>query len=1655
MTSVASTISTGGGGTEFERRVGAYFLALLLTNSFCPIFSESSPRKVHFQARRLGWEIDDLVVEAANEAGEPHNICVQAKRTFTVSATDKECVATIEAAWKDFNNSAKFGAERDALVLVTYLGTNRIQFDLRWLLDQARARASAVDFAQCLSGEGLLNKKSKGDYETIKSIIDAHAGAPVEEERIWRFLRAFYVLSFDFLDSAGKDEASIKAILAALRSKDAPIDAAAITWAELIVLAGDAAPQGRSVDFSMLPADMRRRHDQVASSKHGELSRLRSHSSVVLRRVTDAGPSGVVFERLAYREKIECAFASNQIVLIVGPAGSGKSALGKRFLADAGQSETTFAFSSEEFKGAHIDGVLSNANVGLVWQEFLGLLPLHRKIFLVESLERLLEVNDRAAFNDLLFAAKDDPSISLVLTCRDYYAEIVERNLLVPSGVRFGRVAIGGLTDAELDQASAAAPHLKPLIEKAALRPLLRNPFLLAKANELDWNAAEPVPATERDLRKRLWSEVIRRDGFTAAGMPGKRERLFFRICVDRARALVPFVALTDDEGARDALANDNLLAFNEARNRVAVAHDVLEDWGLAEWLARQFDEHDGSVQGMLEAVGEHPALRRAYRKWLAEQLDEDSDSLLDYVKGVSGDSGIPKHFRDDTLLAIFQSDAAGTFLANFKSQLLGGNCALLLRVMDLVRVGCKTVDPRAKGLDVAAQWNVPAGKAWQILLGFIVAHWDEVPRSADAQIADFIAEWADGVSIDHPYPLGAKWAGWLIGKLLGRAEEGWSAREPRKQLIELLVKVPKANSDLFKDLCKRAGGKLDDEDASLLVSTILAPYKSVAACRDFPAEIVTLCSEVLLSDCEDDEEVNRLSIDVDHVFGLRGDYEHRLIPPSALQGPFFWLLRFNPRIGIPFIIDLVNKACSRYAALAPQLDIIEGPVEVELVLADGASRKVIANDRLWKAYRAASVVPSLIECALMALEKWFLEVIEVGADEEIVQRWLDLILQHSNNAATLAVVASICICHPRKVGAAGVSILGCREFFQLDIARRVSDRAPLAVGGMDAYAQQFQKERIESNKLPHRAKHLENLALDLQLGAYRDAVCCVLDRFASALAPEAARSRKETEWKLALQRMDLRTYEAKPVEGGVEFHMGKLPADVVQLVEEVAPQQDRFNRAVRLKSWGLQLLKGPEVREAPDWEEHLALAQEIDADLSAYEEFLAGAVPIAAAVLVRDFWDMMHPGDQAWCLATVEKCIRKFHGGKGDGLYHGTFTVDGSSECASLIGNLVPRLDGPRAEALLLVVATHFNDHVRASALVGIDHLYASGHLGLFNYAVRAIIESAQTKASLVAEAMALPYSQRPSFSEVTARSWALLDAMQKDAWSHSLPTLDETLLSRADALVLDLAILCRRIPDLPLSRQLFDWIAGQFATWWEPPKGHRRNIDLDHKCRDALAEFIVRSEVAATKPLVAHLLPLVDTKPREIAQFFSDMISAADKLRLQGAFWSCWSDVSERVLKTKWVEYLTDRSSGEDLIQKLFLNTLWKPEIREWSCLGERYRDVDELFKSLPAVPVALESYLHYLIHVGRPSMPQALIHIHERFGDGIAQTLKSSSHAKGWLNQVVTRAVFESFPTLQKAPLREAVLAILDALVEAGSSNAFLLREDFVTPTGAAAG
>jgi len=1657
---VASVISTGGGGGDFERRIGAYFLALLLTKSFVPIFADAAPTRVHFQARRLGWHLDDLVVEVRSEDGQARQIAAQIKRSFTLSAADSECQDTIAAAWRDFSNTDKFQQGRDAIVLITFLGTNRIQHDVRWLLTQARAAATLSDFDSRRTGQGTLNKQAKADYDAIKEIVETAQGELVADEIIWQFLRSFHVLSFDFQDSAAKDLASILSLLAVLRSPDTEINAASTTWSELVDLAGLAAGEGRSVESATLPEAMRARHSTVPTSRHRQLARLRQHSAVILQRMSGAGPQGLKFERTSIRSKLEAAAAAHQAVLLVGPAGSGKSVLGSDYLAGAARPDSNFVFAAEEFKTPHIDQVLSQANIDLSWQELNELLPLHRKTILVDGLERLLESSDRAAFKDLLLTAKQDETISLIVTCRDYYAELVERSLLATSGIDCVKVMVGGLTDEELDKAVHAAPMLGNLLSNPPLRALLRNPFLLARAAELRLQPGDPIPHNERALRRRMWGDLVRNDAYVADGMPAKRERLFFEVCVARARALQPFVAVEDVDGALSRLASDNLLAADELGSRVAATHDVLEDWGLVEWFTRRFDLHAGSAHRMAEDVGEHPALRRAYRKWLTEQLDIDASVLNAFVAEACDSATLPVHFVDDTWLAIFQSEAADSFMQTFADRLLASEADWLQRLLHLVRVGCKTVSPLAANVEASARWHVPTGSAWAILLRFVHQHWTSLPHSMDALVVSFVEDWAWTVSLSDPYPVGADSAGLLIEKLLARRGEGaqsWVSHEP---LIDLLLKIPAANKPLFEALTLRAtrpGNLRENRQARHLAAATFRPFKSAAFARDFHARLIDLCLARWI-DVEDDQPLG-WSRELESAFGLTHDHDHRFFPPSALQGPFAFLLTHHLQDAVRFIVDLVNRCCTSYLNRSRARNIIEDSYEVQLTLSDGRTKAVICNGRLWNAYRATSGVPGVIECALMALEARLLEMAGGRATPEVLQSYLSYILNTSNNAASIAVVASVCLAHPDSAGPCGVSVLGCPEFIRLDAARMVADQSALAVGGVDYYSQLFQQERMRSRELSHRARNLEWLAVQLQVGPARPAMHALLDRYLSELPPAESRSNDQSQWTLALYRMDLRTYQVSQAEGGVELSMGPLPSDVNEMIESAQERQQEFMRRIRLQNWShrRQEQSGETDNE---WRAILELAKEVEAEIAsrAGREILEGGGRMVAALISRDHWDELLPADRRWCCETIEACLCEVPA-DGD-LFRGSIPVDGSMECARALGAIAPQLPLPVACRLIFAALAHFNRHVREAAVQGMADNRFWTLAALPNFALNMLVKEAEISveqdATQEATREEVHWSELPSHEQLFQQRQAQLLAASQEGWNAAPPSFDGHLMLHASNLAPALVTLFKSRPDHPMGVEVFAWIAGQFPRWWDRHHDDGDgNYELHISAREAFAEYLLSIDELRARALLAPTLPLIDSEPDEYANLVEDMLLAVDRRGEPGIFWALWRTVAERAKAASWASSgLSDRSWGSKLVRKLLLNTLWKSGLRRWTLLGEAHRSIDQLFTDFPPVGVVLEAYCVYLLAVGADSLPGAVGLIHLKFGNQLSQALKQSKSAQSGMDQLASRLMFEHLPALQTTALRTPMLAILDALIQAGSSNAFLLREDFVTPSGGAA-
>src|SRR5262249_40789108 len=156
-------------------------------------------------------------------------------------------------------------------------------------------------------------------------------------------------------------------------------------------------------------------------------------------------------------------------------------------------------------------------------------------------------------------------------------------------------------------------------------------------------------------------------------GMARRREDALQQIAVRRARALSAHIFCNDIAPAVvESLRRDSLVTSPVGNpSLVAIAHDVLEDWAILQWLEEQHLTGEGSFKALSDAIGTHPAIRRSYRKWVAELIERDAPAADRLFQAAISETEISIQFRDDTLISLLKAPAAPEFLARHEAQLL------------------------------------------------------------------------------------------------------------------------------------------------------------------------------------------------------------------------------------------------------------------------------------------------------------------------------------------------------------------------------------------------------------------------------------------------------------------------------------------------------------------------------------------------------------------------------------------------------------------------------------------------------------------------------------------------------------------------------------------------------------------------------------------------------------------------------------------------------------------------------------------------------------------------------------------------------------------------------------------------------------------------
>ena len=1305
-----------------------------------------------------------------------------------------------------------------------------------------------------------------------------------------------------------------------------------------------------------------------------------------------------------------------------------------------------------------------------------------RIVILVDSTERILERGTRDAFSDLISLAAGNPAIRIVLTCRDYSTELVRRALLQGMRISSTVLDVPPLTDSELDEVAGAYPALAAPLSNTELREVLRNPYFLDKALELPWSAGEALPETEREFRHRFWRDVIRAEAAAPAGMPARREAAFLGVAIGRAQALSPFVSSADlDQDGMEALKRDSLIvSLDEQPDLVSTSHDVLEDWAILRWLDARLEAAGGTLVGMA-SIGTHPAIRRSYRRWLAELLARDSRAAERLFDDAFADENVSAHFRDDTITTLLGADTAPVLLTSRGTQLTANNAALLKRVIRLLRVACVGTPTWSSG-DVAlpAAFSEPVGSSWPVVLRLVEDNIDEFSPSERVALIGLLEDATSGLSWRAPTLDGAEFVAGIAYRIL-EDFGGYHAEDSRRRVLKVIAKVPKADAERFEAVLRgtvEAHGRLDAV-AEDFRKMILFGMHGMQAARDLPDLVVSVAEDSLLATDRDAESYDYWDLDLGLPFGLTPLLDHHSVQTSAIQGPWLHLLRHHPTTGLAFLNRVFNHSANTYAEIAGGT-ALEPAEKIQLTFPDGERKTHWGNQRLWNLFRGSSVGPYVLISMLMALERFLLDVADERPDD--LDALLTSILMSTESGAVAAVVASVATARPQGAGETLLALLSAPAYIELDRGRLVAESGAAATSGMaasmlsSAESTVYADERAKADGLPHRQGQLETAILELQLGPFAPRVASALDAHTRSLPPVSAQTESDRLWRLALHRMDLRKHKLSQPEEQISddnhptakkkrrllyrLLPKRLDPDLATIVKKNESKQARMQALLEVLMWGQRVWERNYGTYDPSaWRGMLSRARTTSDFGTATGLGTESAPGVVAAVCIRDHWEEMSASEQGWCAkqACSEVLRTADNWNSFERMQRHSMSADrhGAAAVVALVHRSLPEGLAALARQAFVTAITHPVDEVRLSALTAIDEEFWKSQPDIAMRCAHALateaIETRHESTALARKrelAHALDEVAAKAANSVRSRFWEA-DGIRDDALTMLHPP--DRFVARA--ITYTLTVL-GRVPSNPLAVAAFTDACQLVVDGWDARDEDTNDYGSTKtrlETRQLVEQFCMRTSDEHASQVLGPMLKAVDRHPDQVYWFVQGLTQIEDVQPNTRHYWHLWQLFADQVKKAKWIGQVEHgHHSASELLAAIFLTLFWNENVRHWRSL-EGYSDrVHDLFDALPLSGVVLNRYLAFLYHIGERSLPDAFVRVAQRLRKAKVEALVENAESIFLLEVLLQRYVYGR-PAELKADrqTREAVLFLLDALVEGGSSAAFRMRDDFVTP------
>ncbi|WP_050402914.1 MULTISPECIES: hypothetical protein [Bradyrhizobium] len=1241
---VAAPSATGNAGPQFEAKVGAFYVLPLLSGSEPRGLPGATVRSVAFQQRVAEHPLDDVVIKAVNRDGSPATLEIQVKRTLTFTASDKEFREVVGQIW-EAAQKPDFETSRYELAVAIARTTTRIEQAYQEVLHWARQLPDGATFAARIGRLTFASDGMRSFIEVFRTNL-ALAGAPTDDQTVWRLLRRFQILVFDFESVASDYDHRAREHLRWILPLD-QADRANELWSIIIDQVGAAARAAGAMDRATVVTALQQQHG-VHFTAHGYVRPVYERLAEATEQALDEIDETVGGARLARNGLIDEAYnllQQHPVMLIEGRPGVGKSGVMKH-LAVRLQAESCVLVLRH---GRIIAGGWSVMAHTIGWagsqaELFNELGAGGGAMLFVDNIDQIDNQGEWATVTDLLSQAIRSQGWRVVATCG---VESDDWKTKLPARMRAAGIsclAVGNLSDEEKAELSSQNQALALILADGhPAKGVAENLFYLSRMVELGVGEVAGM-ATELDLACLWWRYGAGRS---------EDDRRFARL--KALRTLGAQVISNPSQAAfnvdsLDSATAAELLRLESLREEIKGAsvtfrHDVLRDWTIgfqlhedASLLATQSMERPLPV---VLARGLEIAARLALaddptgQRWLA-------------LLAITEREGSHGSWKRPVLLALPRSEDALTHYVALAPVLLdaGGR-----RLREIIRLMIAVESEPLAALitrlrpDIsipagAGDLIAPKGPSWIPLVVWLTTSAKSMPTELIPDAVKVFQAWLMTTQ-GHGYPINAQivqilfdWLALIESHLTQRIYRDISELPPSLNIDHLddvrneIRMIVFTYANLNRAAAERYLSHLNSEtiryhdQQALLKSPGTLPEAAPGPYADF----------VLAALIEKD--------DPDSYHSRRSEYgpfeihEHVFldIPPDG--GPFLTVLNSSRDDGLRLIRGLVEHA-TNWRREQYQKKRIPFP-QIKISFSD--NQRTFEGDLtiyLWA--RAAG--PSLITAtALRALEAWGHIQIETGRSfDDVLQ---DILGPDGSSVAFLSVAIDLSLSHWSVAAEAAWPLAANPRLLQFDEDRFRHDITAASRPSGVLRQRNTAAIRVDLDVQPSRRSRLFD-----QIGRYvfgEDTA--ILTQLRSAL--ELARDELGTEEKAgqdqagelratvvrALRMTDAANWEAvtRTLQDGTQV-------DAYQFKEAPEEQQEREDQArasaglqrmnIRLRIQAALLEPSqstPELlQEALDWAKDQpteVLSTSDDEDDNYDAEWDRRAVVMAAALAARDY---------------------------------------------------------------------------------------------------------------------------------------------------------------------------------------------------------------------------------------------------------------------------------------------------------------------------------------------------------------------------------------------------------------------------------------------------